>query len=339
MAEKFLVTGGGGFLGQALCNSLRARGDEVYALCRGSYPELEANGVKIIRHDIQNPLPQSLADMKFEGVFHVASKVEMWGPYESFFKTNVLGTRNVIEFCKNAGISRLVYTSSPSVIADDSDTAGIDESYPYPKAHLAPYPATKALAEQEVLGAYSDKLFTIALRPHLIWGPGDRHLVPTVVSRAKAGRLVQVGDGKNLVDTSFIEDCVSAHLKAMTALLVNPRCRGRAYFISQGEPVSLWGWINRILELNRMPKVSRRISYSFARFLGLLCEIGVRIMPGNKEPFLTRFLASQMSRDHYFNIKAARRDLGYEPKYSIEAALQKTFGYSLDSAEPVGLIH
>jgi nucleoside-diphosphate-sugar epimerase len=339
MAEKFLVSGGGGFLGQALCKALKARGDEVYALCRGSYPELEAKGIKVIRHNIENPLPESLADIKFNGVFHVASKVEMWGPYDSFFKTNVEGTRNIIQFCKYAGILRLVYTSSPSVIADDSHASGIDESYPYPEKHLAPYPATKALAEQEVLGSYSDRLFTIALRPHLIWGPGDRHLVPTVISRAKSGRLVQVGNGKNLVDTSFIEDCVTAHLKAMAALVANPKCRGRAYFISQGEPVQLWSWINRILELNHLPKVTRRVSAPLAKFLGVLCEIGVRILPGNREPFLTRFLASQMSRDHYFNIKAARRDLGYEPKYSIEAALQRTFGYSLDSAESVGLIH
>lgn len=325
MAEKFLVTGGGGFLGGAICAALKRAGHEVHALGRGSYPELESLGVKVISHDLENEIPDRVGALSFSGVFHSASKVEMWGPYESFFKTNVIGTKNVINFCKRFGINRLVYTSSPSVIADDSDTAGIDESYPYPKQHLAPYPATKALAERAVLAANSESLATVALRPHLIWGPGDRHLVPTILKRAKAGRLVRVGSGKNKVDTSFIEDCVSAHLCAMESLKSNSRCHGKAYFISQGEPVYLWEWINKILALNGLAKITRAIPASLAKFIGRLCEIFVQILPGKREPFLTRFLASQMSSDHYFNISAAARDLGYRPRYSIEQALQMTF--------------
>jgi nucleoside-diphosphate-sugar epimerase len=325
MADKFLVTGGGGFLGSAICAALKGAGHEVYAICRGSYPELESAGIKIIRHDLENEIPAQVGALGIAGVFHTASKVEMWGRYESFYRTNVIGTQNLIKFCKKYGINRLVYTSSPSVIADDSDASGIDESYPYPNNHLAHYPATKALAEKEVLSANSESLATIALRPHLIWGPGDRHLVPTILKRAKVGRLVRVGLGKNKVDTSFVEDCVAAHLCAMDALKNNSRCHGKAYFISQGEPVYLWEWIDKILVLNGLSKVSRSIPAGLAKSLGRICEVLVRCLPGKREPFLTRFLASQMSRDHYFNISAAARDLGYKPRYSIDQALTATF--------------
>lgn len=326
MAKQYLVTGGGGFLGAALCRAIVNNSNSVVALCRGDYPELRNLGIKIFRHDLRNPIENSLDEYgHFEGVFHTASKVEMWGPYQSFFDTNVIGTRNVINFCLQNKIPNLVYTSSPSVIADGKHTSGIDESYPYPTSHMAPYPATKAIAEREVLAANSDTLYTISLRPHLIWGPGDRHLVPTIINRAKSGRLVQVGNGENLVDTSFIEDCVEAHLLAMNALSTNPKSRGRAYFVSQGQPVKLWDWINNILALKNLPPVTRRIPAGLAKFIGKLCEIGVSIVPGNREPFLTQFLASQMSSDHYFNISAAKRDLGYQPKFSIEQALKATF--------------
>lgn len=326
MAKQYLVTGGGGFLGAALCRALIKNSCSVVALCRGDYPELRASGVKIIRHDLRNPIGSELKEFGlFDGVFHTASKVEMWGPYQSFFETNVIGTRNIINFCLANGIKNLVYTSSPSVIADGKHTSGIDESYPYPKSHMAPYPATKAIAEREILAANSENLFTVSLRPHLIWGPGDRHLVPTIISRAKSGRLIQVGDGNNLVDTSFIEDCVAAHLLAMKALASNPQVRGRAYFVSQGEPVKLWDWINQILALNSLPPVQKSIPAGLAKFLGKLCELVVSLIPGNREPFITQFLASQMSSDHYFNISAAKKDLGYKPQYSIEQALKVTF--------------
>jgi nucleoside-diphosphate-sugar epimerase len=325
MAKSFLVTGGGGFLGGAICRALKEAGHNVYALGRGAYPELEALGVGIIRHNLETPIPLSLTPVKFDGVFHVAAKVEMWGKYSSFYRTNVIGTENIIKYCKEANISNLVYTSSPSVIADDSDASGINESHGYPERHLAPYPATKSIAERRVLEANSETLRTLALRPHLIWGPGDRHFVPTILKRSAAGRLVRVGSGKNLVDVSYIEDCVKAHLLGMDALSNNPASRGRAYFISQGEPVNLWSWIDKVLELNQLAPIKRGIPAALAKIVGRLCELAVSILPGHREPFLTKFLACQMSRDHYFDISAAKKELGYEPQFSVSDALNKTF--------------
>ncbi len=327
--KTFIVTGGGGFLGKALCLRLKDQGAQVISISRSSYPELVSAGIKVIQHDISDPFEPIYKELSgVDGVFHTASKVDMWGRYEEFYKTNVVGTANVVNACLNLGIRNLVYTSSPSVIADGTDTKGIDESYPYPEKYIAFYPQTKAMAEQLVKSANNESFYTVTLRPHLIWGPGDRHLIPTVLKRARAGRLIQVGDGQNLVDTSFIDDCVDAHILAMMALTENPAVRGRAYFISQGEPVKLWQWINTILTLHNLPLVKKKISKRFASILAGTLEFCSKLLPSKPEPLFTRFLASQMSSDHYFNIDNAKKDLGYAPKFSIDEALRVTFSNS-----------
>ena len=323
---RALVSGGGGFLGKALCLRLRADGHEVRSISRGRYGELEVAGVLCRQADISQDLT-AVSDA-FEGVdvlFHTASKVEMWGHYSDFFEVNVLGTGRIIEACRRHGIKRLVYTSSPSVIADGTNLRGIDENYPYPKRYMAHYPATKAIAEREVLRANGKELYTAALRPHLIWGPGDTHLTATILARAAAGRLVRVGNGRNIVDLTFIDDCVDAHLCAASALESNPGARGRAYFISQGDPVSLWGWIDELLERNGAPRIKRSLPFWAAMTAAFCCEAGAKFRGGGALPLLTRFLVSEMATDHYFNISAARRELGYAPKLSVAQAMDRLF--------------
>jgi len=252
--------------------------------------------------------------------------VDMWGEYKTFFENNVVATRNIINACRAKAVSRLVFTSSPSVIADGKDLEGIDESYPYPKKYKAYYPETKAIAEQEVLKANEPtKLATLALRPHLIWGPGDTNLIPTILKRASAGKLIQVGKGENIVDVNFIEDCVSAHIQAMKALENNPSAAGKAYFISQGEPVNMWSWINEILKNNNLPPIKKTIPARVAMSIASVLETVAKITPGKKEPLLTRFLVSEMATSHYFNINSAKKELSYHPAYTIKQAMQKTF--------------
>lgn len=310
--ERYVVTGGGGFLGRSLCSRLVGLGASVTSITRRHYPELEALGVAVVQEDI-SVYSQTFRDA-FRGarcVFHTAAKVDMWGKYLDFYNTNVLGTQNVIRACKEAGVQFLIYTSSPSVIASGVDLCGVDESVPYPEKFHASYPKTKALAEQEVLKANDHGLFTLVLRPHLIYGPGDTHLEPMVVKRAKEGRLVRIGDGNNLVDFSYIEDCVSAHLVAAEAIEVNPKCRGKIYFISQGVPVKLWDWIDTVLKRNNIAPVTRSVPRSLACLLGRIFELLSEVLPF--EPPFTRFLAEEMSTHHYFDISAARKDLLYEP--------------------------
>ena len=323
---RAVVTGGGGFVGKALCAALRKRGFSVLSLARGRYPELQSLGVETAQIDISTELHRLTHQCSgTDAVFHVASKVDMWGPYEDFYRTNVLGTQNVIAACRAAAVPKLIYTSSPSVVSHDEDLQGADESVPYPTRYMAYYPETKAIAERAVLAANGVGLATVALRPHLIWGPGDTNLIPTILERARAGRLVRVGDGTNLVDVTYIADCVEAHLAALDALDRSPVCRGKAYFISQGEPVNMWSWIDQILDRSGIPRVSRAVPVPLARALAYLCEIACRGAPFLGEPLLTRFLVSQMSRSHYYNINAARQELGFSPRYTVADGMDQTF--------------
>jgi nucleoside-diphosphate-sugar epimerase len=329
--RRYAVTGGGGFVGKALCTALRVSGYEVISLSRKAYPDLVAAGVESAQVDISAP-SESWAHLLVgcEGVFHTAAKVDMWGRYRDFFKTNVLGTKNVIEACRRAGVKNLVFTSSPSVIHTGKDLLGVNESVAYPEHFHAFYPQTKAQAEREVLAANGvGGLHTVALRPHLIWGPNDTNLIPTIVERARAGKLTRIGDGTNKVDLTFIEDCVQAHLAAMRTLESDPaRAAGKAYFISQGEPVNMWQWIDQVLVAHNLPPVKRTISLSVAQSLALVFEgmaKALQLIGIQAKPLLTRFLVSEMATSHYFDISAARRDLGYSPAFTIDRAMAKTF--------------
>lgn len=329
MADKFLVTGGGGFLGRALCLHLRSQGQAVISVSRGRYPELEAAGVQTVSADISSPPENYLA--AFEGVsavFHTAARVDMWGAFDDFYRTNVIGTGNIIEACKSRGVPRLIYTSSPSVIAGEHDLCGVDESVPYPSRYKAFYPQTKAMAERAVIEAGGQGgLSTIVLRPHLIFGPGDTNLVPTILKKADAGKLLRIGTGTNLSDFCFIEDCVHAHVCAESALAANPALSGKKYFISQGDPMPLWGFVDEILNRTNRPVLSRSIPAWLARGLAGGLEGLRRFGVGPAEPVLTSFLVSEMSTSHYFDISAARRDLHFRPRYSMAQALDKTFSF------------
>lgn len=334
---KVVVTGGGGFVGSGLCRRLRDLGHGVTALGRRPSAALAKEGIRTVIQDLSAPQAEAALAPLFSGaecVFHTAAHVKMWGPREAFVRGNLVATRNVIAACRAAGVAKLVFTSSPSVVATDHDLRGIDESQPYPAAYKALYPETKAAAEREVLDAHGHDLKTLALRPHLIFGPGDTNLVPTILERARAGRLVQVGDGANLVDLTFIDDCVSAHVRAAEALDTRPTAGGRAYFISQGTPVRLWEWIGRVLALHGLPPVRRRLSAATAQFLATAAEGAWRTFGIASDPPLTRFLAEEMATDHYFDISAARRELGYAPSCTAWEATERTFAPA--SGSPIG---
>jgi nucleoside-diphosphate-sugar epimerase len=321
-----LVTGAGGFLGRYVAQQLVARGESVRAFCRGRYPELEALGVELIRGDLADPRAVGDACRDVEAVFHVAGTAGIWGPWEFYHRTNTLGTRHVIAGCRQHGVRRLVFSSSPSVTFDGSAQEGIDESAPYASRWLCHYPHSKALAEQEVLAASGQNgLRTCALRPHLIWGPGDAHLVPRLLDRARRGKLRRVGDGTNLVDMVYVENAAQAHLQAADALasVADSRVAGRAYFISQGEPVRLWEWIDDILAVAGLAPVQKSISLSAAWRLGAACEAVYRGLGVLREPPMTRFLTAQLGKSHYFKIDAARHDFGYRPQIDIAQGMQR----------------
>jgi len=326
--DCIFVTGAGGFLGTALCRYLRAANINVVGFCRGHYPHLQALGVTLIQGDLQDK--QSLIDA-MQGcsiVFHVASKAGVWGDKKSYFTPNVLGTENVIEACRINNIKRLVYTSTPSVTFSGEDETNIDESQPYAKQFLNFYGLSKAVAEQKVLQQNTANLKTVALRPHLIWGPYDPHLVPRVIERAKAGKLKLVGKIDKLVDTIYIDNAVYGHLLAAVELnKENSQCAGKAYFLSNDEPILMSTMLNKILSSANLPKVTARISSHLAYLVGTLLEWWYLRTGNTNEPIMTRFVAKQLSTSHYFNISAAKQDFNYQALVSIDQGMVQLKAY------------
>jgi nucleoside-diphosphate-sugar epimerase len=318
-----LITGAGGFLGGAIVRRLLEHGCAVRTLQRGHYPWLEQAGARCFRADLTDEDAVLAATQGCDAVFHVAAKAGVWGSYRSYLRPNVIGTRNVIQACHRHRVRKLIFTSSPSVTFAGRDENGIDESAPYPDHYLAHYPATKAIAERMVLDAAGDELATVALRPHLIWGPDDSHLVPRIIERARAGRLRIVGSGDNLVDSTYIDNAAAAHLAACDRLAPGAPCTGRAYFISNGQPLPMRDLINRILAAAHLPPATRHISPRIATAAGGLLEGVHHLLRIRREPVLTRFVARQLACAHWYDLGAARRDLGYEPLVSIDEGMRR----------------
>lgn len=319
-----LVTGGGGFLGGAIVQRLLARGDAVRVMGRSEYPSLVAAGAEVVRGDVASHDQVIEATRGCVAVIHVAAKVGGWGPYDAFYETNVVGTDNVIAACAEGGIERLVYTSTPSVVHRGDDLEGVDESVPYAERFTAHYPATKAIAERRVLEANGrDGLCTVALRPHLIWGPGDPHLLPRTVARAKAGKLRLLSGPPKHVDCVYVDDAAAAHLAALDALGPGAACAGRAYFISGGEPIESGELINCVLGAVGVAPVTRRVPPKVAYAAGWLAEKLHAALGRADEPPITRFAAEQLMTSHYFDIAAAERDLGWVPAVSFREGLDR----------------
>jgi 2-alkyl-3-oxoalkanoate reductase len=322
---KILVTGGGGFLGHALCKGLVERGHDVTSYNRGHYDTLEPLGVRQIQGDLAHREAMIAACEGIDAVFHNAAKAGAWGSYGSYHLANVVGTENVIAACRAQGIGRLVYTSTPSVThrATHPVEGGTAETVPYGEDFKAPYATTKTIAERAVLAANDANLATVALRPRLIWGPGDQQLVPRLVSRAKAGRLRFVGGGDNKIDTTYIDNAAQAHFDAFAALAPGAACAGKAYFISNGEPKTSREMINALLRASGAPEVDKSLSFGAAYAIGAICEGLWTVLPLKGEPPMTRFLAEQLATTHWYSMVPATRDFGYVPKVTIEEGLKR----------------
>ena len=321
---KILITGAGGFLGRHLAESLLKDGHQVTNFSRGSYPELEEHGVISIKGDLNNYQEVEKALENQEAVFHVASRVGMWGKWEDFYRTNVNGTENIIKACQKNNIKKLIYTSTPSVVYGKNGLHGVDETQPYPTEYLSYYAKSKALAEKSVLQANGVAgLLTVSLRPHLIFGPRDQNLVPRLVAAAKKGKLKIVGDGQNRVDVVYVDNAVSAHKAALEKLVqASPIC-GQAYFIGQG-PVKLWDFVDQLLSAHKLKPLKKRIGLKNAYRIGAAMETGLRLF--NKydiEPPMTRFVALQLGTNHYFNHEKAQRDLDFHPSISLEEGVKR----------------
>jgi nucleoside-diphosphate-sugar epimerase len=322
---KVLVTGGGGFIGGAIARALQARGDQVRSFSRGDYPELRELGIETVRGDLGDLDAVSAAVEGVDAVLHVAARFDLWGKYEDFHRVNTLGTQNVIAACRTHGVRVLVFTSTPSVVHGGGHVTGADESEPYPDHFEAHYPATKALAEQAVLAANDEALSTVALRPHLVWGPGDNSALPRLIARANVGRVKQVGPPRK-IDTCYIDNCVEVHLAALDRLFAegpSAACAGKPYFVTQDEPVTGPHHMNSLLKAAGLPPVEARISAGVARVAARAVEGVWKLLGRQTEPPVTRYMVSQLSTDHYYDLTAVKRDLDYAPSVSYDEGMRR----------------
>lgn len=321
---KVFITGGGGFLGKAIIRNLLKENYEVISYSRNDYPELKSLGVEHRQGDLSDKNRLTAAMKDCQAVIHTAAKAGIWGPYQEFYQANVIGTQNVLTACRENHIDRLVYTSSPSVVHPGvGGLEGADESLPYPDHFEAFYPQTKAEAEKLVLQNNTAELSTVALRPHLIWGPEDPHFLPRFLARARAGRLRLVGTAEALVDTVYVDNAAEAHILALQRLNSASIIAGKAYFITQGQPLPIKNFINELLKAGGLPPVTRKIPVGLAYLLGGLLEKTYTQFKLSGEPMMTRFLVHQLSTPHWFDISAAKRELNYTPSVSLEEGMSR----------------
>jgi 2-alkyl-3-oxoalkanoate reductase len=326
---KILVTGGGGFLGTHIIKELLKNPSyAVTNFSRHSYTHLEQLGVPTIKGDlIQRADVERALEQGFDAIFHVAALAGVWGRHNDFLNINYFGTKNLLELARERGIKRFVYTSTPSVVFGKEDLLGVNEEQPYPKEHLCSYAETKAMAEKLVLQANDqENVRTCALRPHLIWGPGDPHLFPRVIQKGRQGKLRIVGDGENLVDIIFVENAAQAHIQAFENLRPGSPVCGEAYFIGQERPVKLWDFINQVLGYVKVEPVTGSVDLKTAYRMGWAMEKTYKLFGIQRpEPPMTRFVALNLGKSHYFSQQKAKEHFGYSPRVSIEEGLKRTF--------------
>lgn len=322
--KRALVTGGGGFVGSYIVKQLLARGVECLVVGRNPYPELQSLGATCLIGDICDASFLSRSFQNVDTVFHVAALAGIWGKWEDYYRINVQGTENVIAACKSNHVCNLIYTSTPSVVFNGDDIVNGDEQLPYAKHFLCHYAKSKVLAEKLVLESSVGNFpfQTCAIRPHLVWGPGDPHLIPRLLERGRQKQLKKVGDCTNLVDISYVENVAEAHLLAAINLETTKTAAGQAYFISQGEPVNLWHWIDELFRDLGVPQISSRVPFRVAYAAGAVLEGLHHVFASHKEPRMTRFLAEQLAKSHCFSIAKATKDLGYTARITTKEGMK-----------------
>ena len=320
---RVLVTGGSSLIGAGVAAALVARGDDVTVQQRSRSAALAQLDVRQELGDIRDPdVVQTAAD-GCDAIVHLAAKVGVVGEWEEYRSINVDGTRNVIAAAQRRGIGRVVHVSSPSVAHGGEPIIGGGADEPMLGRRHAWYPESKAMAEIDALRAASDELGVVAIRPHLVWGPGDTQLVGRIVERAAAGRLALVGGGRALVDTTYIDNAVDGVVAALDSVVPGAPCSGRAYVVSNGEPRTIRELVEGICRAAGVPFEPRSVSLRVGRSVGAAVERIWPLLRRDDEPPLTQFLAEQLGTAHWFDPRPARDDLGWTPSVSIDDGLAR----------------
>ncbi len=316
---NILVTGGTGFLGQHLAQALLEKGHTVHLLGR-TFTQVSAlvqQGAMAVQADLRDTAAVTMACAKMDAVYHVGALSAPWGKEDDFHAINVGGTQTVLQGCLTHNVRRLLYVSSPSVVFDGHDQHNATEAVPYPRRFASVYSLTKKLGE-DLVNQSTAKLETIILRPKAIFGPGDQSLLPRLIAAARQGRLPQIGNGRNLVDLTYVENVVQALLLA----LETETAIGRTYTITNDEHVPLWEVIRAVLQQLDLPTNLRQISLPVALVAARAMEWQAALT--GKEPLLTRYSAAILGRTQTYDIFAAKRDLGYTPCITLAVGIERT---------------
>ena len=323
--SRTLVTGAAGFVGAHLVRALVSRGDRVVAT--DVVDIVEGADVSCARLDITDARAVERAVEGMDAVFHVASVVHTRkNNRDRVFEVNHAGTKHLLDACRKAKVRRFVYVSSASVVYEGRDIENGDETLPYGRGQ-APYADSKIEAEKDVLAANREDFRTCAIRPHVVFGPGDGRFLPNILARAAAGRLTRrVGRELKLSDFTYIDNLIDGLLRADESLASDGAAAGQAYFVTNGEPVAFWDFVDKVLVATGRPPTRGAVPYALAYGFAALAETWHTIRGGGigVESGVSRFAIRYMCTHHYFSIQKARRDLGYEPRVNIDEGIRRT---------------
>ncbi|PYY61349.1 NAD(P)-dependent oxidoreductase [Curtobacterium sp. MCSS17_011] len=325
---RVLVTGASGFLGQAAAAAVRDAGHEVRTFQR------RPSGVPGVQ-DVAGTMTDDAAIARavdgVDAIVHLAAKVSLAGDPADFARVNIEGTRSLLQAARAAGVGRFVFVSSPSVAHTGSSLVGADAGAAEPSRARGDYARTKAAAELLALDADAPDFAVVAVRPHLVWGPGDTQLVGRIVERARAGRLPLLDSGAALIDTLYVDNAATAMVAALEHVK-DDGVHGNAYVVTNGEPRPVADLLAGICTASGVRPPQWHVPAAVARVAGSAVEAVWRVRPGEDEPPMTRFLAEQLSTAHWFDQRRTRRDLRWTPSVSIDEGLERLAAAQASSA-------
>ena len=319
---RVLVTGATGMLGRATAQALVDRGDDITVLQRRS----SGLDCRELLGDVADDRVVRRATAGQDVVLHLAAKVDVTGHWPDYVSANVTGTANVVAACQAEAVGRLVHVSSPSVAHAGESLVGVGAQPADPDQARGQYARSKALAERHALAADSPGLSVLAVRPHLVWGPGDTQLVARIVARARAGRLPLLGPGTALIDTTYVDNAVSALVAA-----VDSPAHGEALVVSNGEPRTVREVLTRLCAAAGTPPPRRRLPVPVGWAAGVAAEAAWMVLRRDDTPPLTRFLVEQLTTAHWFDQRHTRAALGWQPAVTLDEGFDRlTASYAVE---------